>query len=463
MPTYRFHSLEEFEKIARDKGGECLSKEYVNYTTPLRFRCSRGHEFEQMPAKILQRGDWCRRCGHLDSNRLKLTIEMVDRLARKRGGRCLSTVYKGANSPLKWRCGNGHEWMATPNGLIYRGRWCGECARNKRLGIKDCRDAAKKYGGTLLSTKYCNKESPLEWQCSEGHKWIASLGDIRNAGRWCPTCGRRKAGLKRRLEINEVRRLAESRGGEFLSDVYSGNQVSYKWRCLHKHEWKNSVSNIKAGQWCPVCQSGYSERCVRLCFEALFVAEFPKKRPSWLRNEKGRLLELDGFNEDLGIAFEHQGRQHSEMADIFYRGDKKALERRIYLDQRKKKLCRENGVSLICVPQLDDLLLLKDLKAFVIRACAKAGIPLSESQKRAEPDYAKAFKPSKVDWIERLGFVAGSMGGRCLSEKWLGWRVKYSFVCKRDHIWDATPGSILHQKSWCKRCASMVQVLDVVQ
>jgi hypothetical protein len=462
MQTYRFHGIDEFKRIAAKRGGECLSEKYINYATPLRFRCIRGHVFKQAPNKILQRGDWCRRCHHLDNHKPKLTIESVDQLARKRGGRCLSTTYKGANYPLKWRCANGHEWSATPNGLIYRGRWCGECACNTKLGLKFCHDLAEEHGGKLISKKYHNKSEPLEWMCKEGHRWTATLGNVKNGGRWCPTCSRRKAGINRRLDIEEVRQIAKRRGGEFLAHEYSGNQILYRWRCAHNHEWENSVGNIKGGQWCPVCQSGYSERCVRLCFESLFAAEFPKKKPDWLLSDSGRPLELDGFNEDLKIAFEHQGRQHAELARFFYLGNENALERRIYLDRRKKRLCKQKGVRLICVPQLDDVLLLHDLEDFVTRACAKAGIRVPKRQKKVELDYAKAFRPSKVDWIERLRASAAVKGGTCLSQNWIGWSQKYLFICERKHTWEATAGSILHQGSWCKRCASSAQRRDAL-
>ena len=454
---YRFHSIDEFNRIARKRGGECLSEKYINYKTPLLFRCIRGHAFKQTPNRLLHRGSWCQKCSHLDSHKPKLTIKNIDQLARNRGGRCLSTNYKGANFALEWRCANGHEWSAKPNGLIYRGTWCGECAGNKGLGIRDCRDAAKKRGGKLLSKSYRNKNEPLEWQCNEGHKWMASLGNVRNGKRWCPTCSKKKAGISRRLDIDAVRQIAIDRGGEFLSQEYSGNQITYRWRCVHKHEWENSLANIKRGQWCPICQSGYSERCVRVCFEALFAAEFPKKRPDWLRSKRGHSLELDGFNDELRIAFEHQGRQHTEITYIFDGGDKNALNYRAYLDRRKKRLCHQNGVQLICVPQIDDVLPLKALTAFVINECSKAGIRVTEKHREVEPDYAIAFQPSRVDFIERLKLFSGKKGGDCLSQSWIGWRQKYLFVCERKHTWETTAGSILHHGSWCKRCASMAR------
>ena len=54
-------SIEEFQQIVKSRGGECLSTEYVNSTKRLKFRCSKGHEWELRGNKI-KSGAWCFRC-----------------------------------------------------------------------------------------------------------------------------------------------------------------------------------------------------------------------------------------------------------------------------------------------------------------------------------------------------------------------------------------------------------------
>lgn len=63
-------------------------------------------------------------------------------------------------------------------------------------------------------------------------------------------------------------------------------------------------------------------------------------RSKWLNN-----LELDIFIEDLKIGIEYQGIQHYK--EIKHWGGTKGLEQRKFNDIRKKKLCEENGVTLI--------------------------------------------------------------------------------------------------------------------
>ena len=55
------------------------------------------------------------------------TIDDMRELAESRGGQCLSTEFSGIGSKLKWICGFGHDWEATPV-CVKAGHWCPECA-----------------------------------------------------------------------------------------------------------------------------------------------------------------------------------------------------------------------------------------------------------------------------------------------------------------------------------------------
>ncbi len=47
--------------IAKERGGECVSKTYVNSSTRLEWECGRGHRWFATPNTI-RRGHWCARC-----------------------------------------------------------------------------------------------------------------------------------------------------------------------------------------------------------------------------------------------------------------------------------------------------------------------------------------------------------------------------------------------------------------
>ena len=57
----------------------------------------------------------------------KSAIEDMTALAAQRGGRCRSTEYENSRMPIEWECVEGHRWMANPV-TIRQGSWCPICA-----------------------------------------------------------------------------------------------------------------------------------------------------------------------------------------------------------------------------------------------------------------------------------------------------------------------------------------------
>ena len=100
------------------------------------------------------------------------------------------------------------------------------------------------------------------------------------------------------------------------------------------------------------------EKATRAAFEKITGEPFTKVRPRWLRNPaSGRNLELDGYNENLKIAFEHQGIQHDQFPNVWHRTRQEFEEQRAR-DALKIELCKCADVYLIHVPhtvEFDDL------------------------------------------------------------------------------------------------------------
>jgi len=61
----------------------------------------------------------------------------------------------------------------------------------KKLNIEEMQKLAKERGGKCLSKKYINNRTKLEWECEKGHIWKATLGTIKR-GSWCPICSKKK-------------------------------------------------------------------------------------------------------------------------------------------------------------------------------------------------------------------------------------------------------------------------------
>lgn len=73
--------IEDLQKLAKSKGGECLSKRYVNNHTKYKWKCNKGHVFERLLLSI-KRGSWCPICNKyegywLGKKRDKKTIKKM--------------------------------------------------------------------------------------------------------------------------------------------------------------------------------------------------------------------------------------------------------------------------------------------------------------------------------------------------------------------------------------------------
>jgi hypothetical protein len=244
-------TLQEMNRIAAGKSGQCLSAEYLGSAKPLRWRCAVGHQWNARPASI-KSGVWCPYCAR---NR-ELELEQMREIAGERAGQCLSATYKNSRTPLLWECRKHHRWKAPPakvkGGTRRKGSWCPECYNSRRvfrekLSIQAMRELASSRGGKCLSVDYAGSKIKLIWQCSREHIWKAPPVSIRE-GTWCPVCAR-----NRRLALAEMQRIAASRGGDCLSQEYVNERTSLAWYCAAGHRWSATPGKVKRGSWCPKC------------------------------------------------------------------------------------------------------------------------------------------------------------------------------------------------------------------
>jgi queuine/archaeosine tRNA-ribosyltransferase len=239
-------SIVDMQRLASAKGGRCLSPEYIRTDAKLLWQCKEGHQWEAVPSNI-KRGHWCPACAR--GQRRRGTIDEMRNIAHSRGGRCLSTAYIRANAKLLWQCKEGHQWQALPNS-VKRGSWCPVCATMPKHTIEEMQRLAEARGGKCLSEAYINNLTKLTWQCREGHQWEALPNNVKR-GSWCPVCVTMRNGT-----IDEMKRIAEARGGECLSQEYINNKTKLIWQCKEGHQWQTTPSLVRRGQWCPACAAG---------------------------------------------------------------------------------------------------------------------------------------------------------------------------------------------------------------
>jgi hypothetical protein len=341
-------TIEQCKKWAEDRGGECLSTIYVNANTPLLWKCSSGHVWKTSSNKI-RMGSWCKECFRPSVNLTKLK-----NLAETRNGKCLSTTYINNTSKLRWQCSEGHIWSASWQS-VNQGNWCPKCGTKRahdlqRFTIQHCHDIATINNGYCLSTEYVNSDTKYIWKCNENHTWSASYASIAINKTWCLVCANVKNGKDKRNTIENARNLAHSKGGECLSTEYVTAFSKLTWLCnLCNESWNATYNNIQRGKWCPHCKTSKTEKEVRSIIEKITGKSFPKRRFK-LKNKR---FELDGYCEELKIAFEYDGEQH--FMPVSYWGGEKGLKKTQERDRFKDHICEEMRILLIRIPYTEKL------------------------------------------------------------------------------------------------------------
>jgi hypothetical protein len=171
--------MEDLRRVAQSRGGEVLSTQYLGYEELYQWRCAKQHTW-QATYRSVQGGVWCPQCVQ---EKRRLDPEVMHQVAAQRGGRCLSTTYRGAREKYLWECAKGHRWLAVLYS-VKQGGWCPQCLR---VTLEDLQQVAAQQGGQCLSRQCQGANARHQWLCEKGHQWSATYANIKT-GHWCPAC-----------------------------------------------------------------------------------------------------------------------------------------------------------------------------------------------------------------------------------------------------------------------------------
>lgn len=286
------------------------------------------------------------------------------------------------------------------------------------------------------------------------HQWRAQYGHL-NAGHWCPKCyGNTK------LTIEFMRELAAARGGKCVSAEYNGLKKPLTWECAYGHQWDAIPNNVKNhGSWCPHCKINVGEELTRAAIEEAFPGHkfYRTRREPWMEG-----LELDGYNPDLPLAFEYQGRQHYERVPHFQRneGDFEAQQDR---DYHTRERCEENNVGFIDVPFTVKF---TDIRTYVRSQledlCYEIAPKVGSDSEFYDRIRAKGNKSDKQ--FEKAVSIITKKGGECISEQYIGYRVPMTIKCRFGHIFEATLEAIDQPEDrgprFCPQCGGTSKKSD---
>jgi len=186
------------------------------------------------------------------------------------------TVSYGSSRPMWWRCGQGHEFQASPSSRR-NGSRCPYCAGVKPIpGVNDLATAEPRLaaqwhptrnGGLTPRDVLATSKRLIWWRCEEGHEWTACPKD-RLGGRGCPVCegkGAAKSGESLTDAFPRLARQWDYRRNGLLVPTEVGIDSTKRvwWECENGHEWQASVLARTTGNSpCPICSGRRVERGV---------------------------------------------------------------------------------------------------------------------------------------------------------------------------------------------------------
>lgn len=310
--------------------------------------------------------------------------------------------------------------------------------------IFEIKQIAIQRNGKCLSDHFDTISDKALWMCNKGHQWEARISSVINDGSWCPECHLDT----KRDKIETFHEIAKDHGGKCLSQTYLNGFQKLDFECEYGHKFSIAPMHIKKGVWCPYCGKHIKEEFCRFLFETLFNDKFPKIKPKWLINDDGNRMELDGYNEELKIAFEYNGEQHYTES-LFFMDDKKLLKRQND-DKKKKELCEKHNIFLIVIKYADSL---KNLQKKVIEKYKQ--ISGKEIDINTKIDFSKFVHISKRK-LDEANAVAQKNNGKCLSNLYFGSTHKLKFECYKGHQWE-TLLNVVKKGHWCPFCNEVVK------
>lgn len=352
----------------------------------------------------------------------------IKKIIEEKGGIFIETK----NYYTTFLCENGHKTRKRNDS--FKKTWCNECQNNT---IEDCHKLAKQRNFKFLSEKYINCKKLYEWQCSEGHQWKAKYSNIKT-GKGCPEC--------LRVPYKWFVDYCKKKKGKLLTTEDKYKQVIQKMKvqCVEGHIFEPWGGALRKGSWCSKCQENISERTCRKILEYIYKKPFRKQRPEWLWNpETDQFLELDGYNEELGIAFEYNGSQHYKRSEYFDKNEENFIKRQ-ERDHYKQEICKHNDILLISIPYI---LKYEEIYQFIIKH-----LPNNENIPEIL-DYNElniiSYNQNKIQEINE--YIKEKYQGQLISTNYVNNTTKLDFKCENGHIFKSTWGTILGD-SFCKEC-----------
>ena len=251
-------TIEDCKEIARQRKGKCLSTEYVNNNTKLKWECEHGHKWEAI-SKSIKKGHWCPICAG----------SIGERICREYFENIFECEFP--KSYPKWLIsGEGNQLeldgYCEPKAIAFEHHGRQHYLVNSRFYKQDLEfdhrlklDVEKEnlcinHGVKLIIVPEIPFLTPLAEVFPFLKKEFEKLGiEITKSKDELNIDWAKIYASPQNEQFLEIQEIAKNKGGQCLSTGYVNNSTNLKFQCKEGHKWEAIPTNIKKGHWCPVC------------------------------------------------------------------------------------------------------------------------------------------------------------------------------------------------------------------
>ena len=264
------------------------------------WKCKLGHSWKASIEDMASRTQLCPFC----SNRKLLSgfndvATKFPELAKEASGWDTKQVHSGSHIKKKWKCIDGHSWVAEVVSRTLLDAGCPYCTNKKVLaGFNDLALThpllAAQANGWDPTTVLAGNNNKAEWICESGHVWRSSIVS-RSSGIGCPTCAKsgfdpNEEGFLYLIEHNswEMFQIGITNSPEIRLKTHtnSGWEVLELRGPMDGHltqDWETAILRMLKANGADLSNSkiagkfdGYSEAWSKSTFEAKSIKELMK-------------------------------------------------------------------------------------------------------------------------------------------------------------------------------------------
>ncbi len=413
------------------KIGLVLVRRYQGSRKPITIRCKRGHLTKGYLQVITQSGQ-CRVCAKHER-----IARYFDRIRKK--GFLIHDAYKGVDEKYDFSCRSGHRFTQSLYNLYSRLR-CPKCG-DEALANKFKKMAESKgYKLTKLSKNH------VTLTCKNKHTSRLARTRLSKVGR-CQKCHKIQWASG---NLSKLGKFIDKKGGKLLTTTYDGRFRKIRIQCANDHVFYTTPDNLLNGRrWCPTCvRLSLGEEICRKFFELAFGVDVPKARPKWLQTKHGERLELDGYSESAGIAFEHHGRHHYEK--VHFTSSTQQWNKRRRLDSEKRKICKRLGIILIEISQIHSIVEIRNAAKQIHSALSKANIQPPNLKKALAFNYEEIiYTPQLLSEAQQTALRTGqTLVSTAVAHR----NAPLSWRCPQGHEYRQPLGRKRYQSPGCPKC-----------